>query len=410
MIGSWFSYAQSITYMTKAVIRRPTILHIFSSFDVGGAQKRVTRIADACCSDFRHVVFALDGNYGACSLLKNPAAIERLGVVSGRGSFPERLLRYQATIRRFRPDLLATYNWGSIEWALATWLAPVPHIHVEDGFGPDEIDRQLLRRVWIRRVALAKSFKVIVPSRTLECVSRKVWRLPSRRILYIPNGAAPLTEKASDKARQASRQEIGVPEDVPVIGWIGAFRREKNVGRLMRAFAVVSENAVLVLVGDGRDRESIEAIARDLGIGGRVRMLGSRVDIESLLPLFDVLALSSDTEQMPVAVLEGMAAGLPIASVDVGDVRIMVAPENLPYIVERSDHALAEALAKLLESSALRRQIGQANLRAVQCRFSAARMIETYVSIFSEAVCSLPSSESQHRQTNLDMQSQRSSH
>ena len=64
------------------------------------------------------------------------------------------LLAARSVLGRLRPDLLLTYNWGAIEWAIANRLPRLPHLHMEDGFGPEERDRQLPRRVLARRLLL----------------------------------------------------------------------------------------------------------------------------------------------------------------------------------------------------------------------------------------------------------------
>jgi len=103
---------------------------------------------------------------------------------------------------------------------------------------------------------------------------------------------------------------------------------------------------------------------------------------EQLLPTFDIFALSSDTEQIPNAVLEAMAAGLPIAAFDVGDVAMMVAPQNRPYVVQRDlPHALAEALRRLADDAALRARVGAENREKVAREFAQERMFREYEEI-----------------------------
>jgi glycosyltransferase involved in cell wall biosynthesis len=288
-------------------------------------------------------------------------------------------------VKSVGPDVFVTYNWGAIEWAPGSWTLPIAHIHVEDGFGPDEASRQLRRRVWFRRLALAKSYAVVVPSRTLLSIARDTWKLPAGQVCYIPNGIEAAAYQASGEAGTAMRREIDLPSAAQVIGWVGGIRREKNVGRLLRAFAHTSSDAILVIVGDGPERGAIESEIQTLRIANRVRLMGVRTDIQRLMPAFDVLALSSDTEQMPMVVLEGMAAGLSVASVDVGDVRTMVSPENRRFIVEQSDTALAGALSDLLASSELRRSIGSANRLHVAQHFPIDRMISSYLELFESA-------------------------
>ena len=92
-------------------------------------------------------------------------------------------------LRSLKPDLLLTYNWGAIEWALVNRFgARADHIHFESGFGPEEVDRQILRRVWFRRLALARSKWVVVPSRTLVAIATNIWRISPAQLRYVPNG------------------------------------------------------------------------------------------------------------------------------------------------------------------------------------------------------------------------------
>src|SRR5690606_34421165 len=200
-------------------------------------------------------------------------------------------------------------------------------LHFEDGFGPEEAERQLPRRVWTRRLALARS-DVVVPSHTLRTLATKVWRLNGRRVRHIPNGVRPRRAFATTLAELG----LALPSGRVRIAWVGALRPEKNPARLLRAFGSVKDDAVLLLIGDGPEREALEAEVSRLGLAESVRFLGARDDARDIIMQCDVLALSSDTEQMPLVVLEAMDAGLPVVSTDVGDVRRMVAEPNRPYV------------------------------------------------------------------------------
>ena len=106
---------------------------------------------------------------------------------------------------------------------------------------------------------------------------------------------------------------------------------------------------------------------------------------ERLLPSFTLFALSSDTEQMPLSILEAMAAGLAIAATAVGDVGTMVAAENQPFIVPRDTTALAGAILALLNDPARRRVIGQANAVRARTVYDQRLMFEAYRTLFDGA-------------------------
>jgi glycosyltransferase involved in cell wall biosynthesis len=164
----------------------------------------------------------------------------------------------------------------------------------------------------------------------------------------------------------------------PVIGTVAALRPEKNLARLLHAVSLFSHRARLVIIGDGPERPMLESLAATLGIAERVTFAGHRADPRSAYDGFDIFALSSDTEQMPLSVLEAMASGLPVASTDVGDVRAMVAPENAPFVVPAEEAALAGALDRLLADPGPARAIGSANRREAERRFGLASMFDAH--------------------------------
>jgi glycosyltransferase involved in cell wall biosynthesis len=260
--------------------------------------------------------------------------------------------RFRALLRQWRPDVLLTGNWGAIEFAMANLPPIVRHLHVVDGFGPEERETQIRRRVLIRRLVLARA-KVIVPSRNLERIATRIWKLNPDTVRYVPNGIDLARFAAPNRGTNAT----------PVIGTVAALREEKNLARLIRAFAAVAKDrpARLVIVGDGAERPRLEALSSALGVAGLVSFTGHRDDTPALYAGFDIFALTSDTEQMPLSVIEAMASGLPVVSTDVGDVRTMLAPENAGFVKPREDGAIAGGLASLVGDPVARARIGAAN-------------------------------------------------
>jgi glycosyltransferase involved in cell wall biosynthesis len=266
---------------------------------------------------------------------------------------------------------------------MASQLSPVSrHIHLEAGFGQGEADSQIPRRVLFRRWALARCALVVVPSRRLENLARHVWRLPAARVAYVPNGVdtARFSVPVRDRIPGLSRR----PDEL-VIGTVAPLRPEKNVGRLLRVFAMLERSLAvrLVVAGDGIERGSLERLAAELGIADRVIFTG-HITPESVLGAFDIFALSSDTEQMPNALLEAMAASRAIAAVDVGDVKSIVCDDNREFIVARDDGAaFAAAITRLLCNPAKRNALGSKNRLRVVAEFSQERMFSAYSEVFA---------------------------
>jgi glycosyltransferase involved in cell wall biosynthesis len=175
--------------------------------------------------------------------------------------------------------------------------------------------------------------------------------------------------------------------EIPVIGTVAALRAEKNLGRLIRAFAMVTRThpCRLVIVGDGAERQALTALAAGLGVLESIEFTGHRDDTPALYAGFDVFALTSDTEQMPLSVIEAMASGLPVVSTDVGDVRAMLSADNAAYVGARDDVAIAGLLAKLLTNPDARARAGAANRAKAERDFDQATMFAAWRGLWTGA-------------------------
>jgi glycosyltransferase involved in cell wall biosynthesis len=362
----------------------PLILHVFPSFAVGGAQVRFAALANRHGARWRHAVVALDGETGCAARLDPALQVELLPAPPHSRRLTRRLFSVHRMLRRLRPALLVTSNWGSIEWALARLAMPhLPHLHLEDGFGPEERAAQLQRRVLARRVALRFS-RVLVPSLTLRRLALETWRLPPARVSYVPNGV--------DLARfhpAEGRVVLDLGGAGPVIGTAAALRPEKNIGRLLRAMALLREggdDARLLILGDGPERPRLEAMAAQLGLGTGVRFLGHVAEPAATYRAMDLFCLSSDTEQMPFSVLEAMASGLPVVSTDVGDVAKMLPQDSRAQVVRADDAALAGALRGLLRDPALRQRLGAANRARAEQEFDQEAMFAAHAALIEELI------------------------
>ncbi|MDR3538053.1 MAG: glycosyltransferase, partial [Acetobacteraceae bacterium] len=213
--------------MAQRNVRPPLVMHVFPTFAVGGAQARFTALANRFGRDYRHVVVALDGETAARERLIPDLDVQFPAVAAPKGAMFANARQFRGLLRAWQPDVLVTCNWGAIEFALANLLPLVRHIHVEDGFGPEERSVQIRRRVLMRRLALWRS-TVVLPSRTLERIATDIWHL--KHVRYVPNGID-LTRFGVAPVRDGG--EI-------VIGTVAALRQEKNLARLIAAFARVA--------------------------------------------------------------------------------------------------------------------------------------------------------------------------
>jgi glycosyltransferase involved in cell wall biosynthesis len=344
----------------------PLVVHVFPTFAVGGAQVRFAAVANHFGKAFRHIVVSLDGNLACRERLSPDLDVTFPNIPATKNAMLANAWRFRKYLRAWRPDTLVTCNWGAIEFALANIVPVARHLHVVDGFGPEERNTQIPRRIIVRRLALSRT-PVVLPSRNLVRIATETWKLPPNVIRYVPNGVD-LARFATDGSQR------GGPE--PVIGTVAALRPEKNISRLLRAFAILPSGR-LVIVGDGPERPALQALATELRIADRVEFAGHHQDTAPFYARFDVFALSSDTEQMPLSVIEAMASGLPVVSTDVGDVRLMVTPESAGLVTRLDDAKLAQALALAIDPD-LRQRIGRANLRKAQHDFDQSAMFAAH--------------------------------
>lgn len=281
-------------------------------------------------------------------------------------------------------DLILSYNWGSMDAVMAHRLAgtimPLPPlIHHEDGFNQDEAVRLNPKRNWFRKAALGTARALVVPSERLEAIAREFWG-QDRRVHRIPNGI-PVAHYAQSPEANAIPGFAKKAGEV-IIGTIAGLRAVKNLPRLVRC---LSEGARLVIIGEGPEREAILDEAVRLGVSDRVYLPGFLPNPASYAALFDIFALSSDSEQFPISLVEAMAAGLPVASMNVGDVKAMVAEPNRPFIAD-DEAGLASALARLAKDQVLRAELGQANRTKAATDYDESDMIARYEELYFGAV------------------------
>ena len=362
------------------------ILHVHSTFALGGKEARAARLMNAFGASARHTVWAATGETSARAALASgigAAFPEDAPPLTGSPT-PLRLRRIAAAMRGF--DLVLTYNWGAFDAVMARRLfgrGLPPLVHHEDGFNADEAEALKPLRSSYRRLGLPAAAKLVVPSERLEAIARSVWRQPEGRVVRIPNGI-PVRDYAAAPAPIPGVEKR--PDEV-LVGTVAGLRPVKNLPRLVRAFAAMTSPARLVVVGTGPESERIVAEARRLGVADRVHLPGFLPDPARWIGSLDVFALSSDSEQFPIALLEAMAAGLPAVATSVGDVSHMIAPDNAPLVVAPEDEAaFAAALDTLAQRPDLRRAIGRANREKAALCYDEAEMIARYARLYGEAI------------------------
>jgi len=295
--------------------------------------------------------------------------------------------RITAIIREQRPHILHTHTAkaGAIARAAAllagTARPPIVvhtfHGHVFKGyFGPG-------RTAFFRRVerALARRSDVLVavsPEVRDELVAQRI--APQQKFAVIRLGI-PLAERLGDATADLDyRRLYGIPASAFVVGWVGRMTEVKDADAVLEIVKATRErglDAVLVMVGDGPDRDGLEQLAHELGIARSTYFVGYQPEVAGYYRLFDAFLLPSLNEGTPVSAIEALASGTPVVATRVGGVPDVVRDGSDGFLVEPGDvEAAADRLAVLAADAPLRTRLGESGRARVLERYSVARLVD----------------------------------
>lgn len=206
------------------------------------------------------------------------------------------------------------------------------------------------------------------------------------RVIYngVDSPTGPLPE-----LRERARGLLGTAEGTPVVGIVANLSPIKAHDVFLQAAALVREtfpSARFIVVGDGRERGRLERLADELGLGSSCRFLGYRADVSELVPGFDIGVLCSHSEGLPNAVLEYMAARVPVVATAVGGIPEVVDPEVGVLVPPGDVKALAKAILSLLDGPQHAAALGAAGRCRVAERFTTDHMVESHVELYQSLI------------------------
>ena len=375
--------------MTKST-QPAKVLHCHSTFAAGGKELRAVTLMNAFGGEMEHtIVSGQPDQMGARAYIARDVKAHFPDDFPSLTGWPTpwRLVEIAKAMQGF--DLVLSYNWGAMDAVMAhtIFAEPLglpPLIHHEDGFNEDESRELKSRRNWYRRVALWRTNKLVVPSRVLEGIAINIWQQPRDRVQRIPNG---IDTKAFAAKPKPGAFRVVKREGERWVGTLAGLRPVKQLDLLVKACAALPENWHLVILGEGPEKETIRAAADAAEISHRVHLPGAHANPAEIIGMFDIFALSSKSEQFPISVVEAMAAGLPVAAPDVGDVKDMVADINRGFITTPNDAgALAAMMKDLAEDDALRAEVGAANRAKAREHYDLDKMVAAYRSLYWQAM------------------------
>jgi len=210
--------------------------------------------------------------------------------------------------------------------------------------------------------------------------------VPAEKIRVIANGVEP--PQPIGTTREELLGELGLPDDcrlVAVIGRLWAQKRLKDAVWAADLLKVIRDDVHLLVIGDGPHRDRLRRFRDQVVIRDTVHLLGHREDVPRFVPHLDALWSSSAYEGQSNAILEAMAAGVPVVATDVPGTRDLILPGRTGYLVPVGDRAaLARATQRLLENPDLARELGTAGRRRAVEHFSVGRMVRQHVELYEE--------------------------
>lgn len=388
--------------MTAKTDQRLSIVHAIARLNVGGAALHVIELA-ARQRARGHDVVVVAGTlaegeesmeYAAHDLgvpvVRLPALQRELSPIADATAVRE----LRRSIMQRRADVLHTHTAkaGATGRAAALlagggWPRTTVHTfhgHVLAGYFGARRERVFIR---LERALAQRSGAIIAVSDEVRDDLMKLGVAPAEMISVVPYGFdLSGLSRADDDARMGNRESLDISPDAFVIGWAGRLTAIKRPHDLIRTLAEVRRlgtDALLVAVGDGPERPSVEALAAELGVAAHCRFLGYRRDMPRWYGVFDAFLLSSENEGTPVVAIEALASECPVVATDAGGTATVVRDGLSGYLAPVGDTgALAAHLHTLASTPGLALSLGQAGARDVRARFALETMTDAVDALY----------------------------
>jgi glycosyltransferase involved in cell wall biosynthesis len=368
----------------------PVVLHLMETSGPGGAEtvalELMRRLNGA---RWRSLAVVYDEGWLTARL-----AEERIPyvVLPERGAFDLRYLqRLVSIVRAHGVDLIHAHLFGAtIRAGLAGALsraAAIGTLHGDVDLAADERFRTLKRTI-VRRGVRRLTF--VSESLRRQFLDRLAF--PDEMCVVIPNGID--VSRYAEPRRDAARRELNLPTHTFVVGAVGNLNAAKGYDVLLRAAAILrsrGDDWRFVVVGDdghGRQHHLFELRAA-LGLENHVTFTGFRSDVPALLSAFDAYVLTSRSEGFSLAVVEAMAAGLPVVATRCGGPEQIIDDGRTGLLVENgSPEAVADALEALRADAPRREALASAARSAVRERFDIDATMARYEQLYVECLAS----------------------
>ncbi len=378
-------------------VTAPLVVHIATGGNaVGGVAQHVCGLAPKLeARGFKVILVFLGEGATPEEARKQHLRVET--VPKRRRADPFTLLQLSRLLKRLSPQLVHTHNLTSNFYGrIAARRAQVPHlITTVHGFMGDllQYDKSgsLGNRFlfWHTRFTNKSIDKLVAVSERI-----KDWLLstglPPDRISVIRCGLDLRNIKSCREARRTARAQLGLTEEAWVIGNVARMDPVKNQVLLVEACLPLlrkDHNVKLAIIGEGPERSAIEVKVRAAQIEEQVLLPGLISNARCLMPAFDVLAISSRMEGIPLAMLEAMAASVPVVAAEVGSVSEVIEESVSGLLVPPGNsQLLTQAITKLYTDKLLSQRLGAAGRKAIEEKYDVEVTADLMAEVYREVL------------------------
>jgi sugar transferase (PEP-CTERM/EpsH1 system associated) len=356
---------------------RRTVVHLVYSLGYGGLEQVIVNlINNSKTYEVNHVIITLINVHDLYSSLTEKIPIYCLNKKPGNDISSH--IELYKLLRKIKPDVLNTYNFGTIEYQFTGFLAGVKtKVHSDHGRGGDDSSGTSKKRNFIRKSISLLLTKYIVVSPDLLAWGSKNLGLNNDKIQLIYNGVD-------------TRKYTHAPDkyDKFTICTVGRAHPIKNQSLLIKAYKLIYDrntdfrNTQLLIVGDGPIFKELQEEIKALEMESNIHLLGYRNDVADIMRKSNLFVLSSNYEAMPMTVLEAMACNLPVICTDVGGTRYLVSDKEGWLVPKNNVEAMANVIDMIFKNTKLSSIKADYGRILVEKNFSIEKMVKEYLNIY----------------------------
>ncbi len=363
------------------------VLQLIDSLRIGGAEVLAANIAAGLAARGHACAVCGLGVSGGLAPMLQQHAIRDYCLAEPFGVSPTIMWRIAGIARRERAGVLVTHHFRQLFHAAASsFFLKTKLIHIEHDYHFYSDDPTSLKRLAFL-LKFVDSF-VVVSSDIADWFCEQI-PAAAEKIITIENGIDTERFRPDPERRTAMRSSCGIDENAFVVGTCARLEPIKNIELLIDGFAGFKshhDNARLIIIGDGSLMPALQRRVKDLNIKESVLFFGLQSAVEQYLAMFDLYAITSHDEGMPLSVLEAMASGLPVVAANVGSLPRLVSDSTGILLEHSSAHALRTAMASLCRSAPSLTEKGLNARQLVLDRFSLQTMVERYQGVLEKVL------------------------